>query len=80
MPNIKKVNDILEDGSHHIGGLTFFHNKKKTLVNKNLQLINTNNIYVCSSAIFPTSGSVNPTLTICALALRLGNYFSKKLI
>jgi hypothetical protein len=80
VPDIKKINNILEDSSHHIGGLTYFHNKKKTLVNKNLKLINTNNIYICSSAIFPTSGSVNPTLTICALAARLGNYFSKKLI
>jgi hypothetical protein len=77
--NIKKINNILQDASHHLGGLTYLHDKNRTLVNKNLKLINTNNIYICSGAIFPTSGSANPTMTICALAIRLGNYLSKKI-
>ena len=29
------------------------------------------NLYVMGSAVFPTSGTANPTLTIAALALRL---------
>jgi choline dehydrogenase-like flavoprotein len=29
------------------------------------------NLYIASSAVFPTSGHANPTLTIVALALRL---------
>ena len=36
-------------------------------------------IYVCSSAIFPTSGSVNPTMTVCALSNRLGDHLKKYL-
>ena len=68
----KKKN--MSTASHHIGGLIF-----PKLVNKNLKLNGLKNIYCCSSSVFPTSGSVNPTLTICALALRLGNYLIKKI-
>ena len=35
------------------------------------------NIYICSSSIFPTSGSVNPNNTIVGLGLRLGDYLAK---
>jgi choline dehydrogenase-like flavoprotein len=31
-------------------------------------------VYVCSSSVFPTSGTANPTLTIVALALRLADH------
>ena len=37
------------------------------IVDKNL--IEDWRIYCCSSSIFPTSGSVNPTFTTCALAV-----------
>ena len=49
-----------------MGGLCYPKN-----VDKNLKIQGLKNIYCCSSAIFPTSGSVNPTLIICALAERL---------
>jgi hypothetical protein len=67
----------IKDASHHMGGLIYSKNKKKFLVNKNLKIAGTKNIFVCSSSVFPTSGSVNPTMTICALAVRLANYLSK---
>ncbi len=59
----------LEDASHHIGGLSYPKN-----VNKNLKIQGLKNIFCCSSAVFPTSGSVNPTLIICALAERLSKF------
>ena len=62
------INDLL-DASHHIGGLIY-----PKIVNKNLKLKGLNNIFCCSSAVFPTSGSVNPTLIICGLAERLSKY------
>lgn len=34
------------------------------------------NLYVCSNATFPSIGAVNPTLTLTALALRLGDHLS----
>ena len=76
--NIKNINDRIEDASHHMGGLRFEQNKNLSIVDKNLKIKGLKNIYVCSSAIFPTSGSVNPTITICALSNRLGEYLNKK--
>jgi hypothetical protein len=67
----KKKN--LVDASHHIGGMAY-----PKVVNKNLKIQGLKNIYCCSSSVFPTSGSANPTLTICALAERLSYYFKKK--
>ncbi len=63
----------LIDASHHIGGLSY-----PKIVDKNLKFNGLKNIFCCSSAIFPTSGSVNPTLIICALSERLGNHLIKK--
>ena len=63
-----KVSDLV-DASHHIGGLSY-----PKIVDKNLKIKGLNNIYCCSSAIFPTSGSANPTLIICGLAERLSKY------
>jgi len=74
----KQINNRIEDASHHMGGLIFSHNKNITNVDKNLKIYGLRNIYVCSSAIFPTSGSANPTMTISALARRLGMYLLKK--
>ena len=62
----------LKGASHHMGGMIY-----PKLVNKNLQLQGIKNIYCCSSAIFPTSGSVNPTLVICALAQRLSTHLNR---
>ena len=61
-----------------MGGLRFEQNNNLSIVDKNLKIKGLKNIYVCSSAIFPTSGSVNPTMTICALSNRLGDYLNKK--
>ena len=62
------IKDLL-DASHHIGGLIY-----PKIVDKNLKLKGLKNIFCCSSAVFPTSGSVNPTLIICGLAERLSKY------
>jgi choline dehydrogenase-like flavoprotein len=36
-----------------------------------LRAFGADNLYVASSAVLPTSGQANPTLTVMALALRL---------
>jgi choline dehydrogenase-like flavoprotein len=49
-------------------------NPKLGVVNKNCQVHGTSNLYIAGSSVFPTSGSVAPTLTIVALALRLADH------
>ncbi len=46
------------------------------VVDKNLKIHGTENLFVCSNAVFASSGAVNPTLTLTALALRLGDHLS----
>jgi choline dehydrogenase-like flavoprotein len=37
------------------------------------------NLFVTGSSVFPTASYVNPTLTIIALAARLGSYLANEL-
>jgi hypothetical protein len=77
--NILKINNkniikIFATASHHCGGTIYSKDKKKAIVDKNLKIKGLHNIYICSSSVFPTSGSANPTPTICALAIRLSEH------
>ena len=63
----------LVDASHHMGGLSY-----PKIIDKNLKLRGLNNVFCCSSAVFPTSGSANPTLIICSLSERLSKFLRKK--
>ena len=62
---------------HHMGGCRMSEKIDDGVVNKDLQVWGYQNLYVCSSAVFPTSSHSNPTLTILALACRLANKLSK---
>ena len=35
------------------------------------------NLYVLSTSVFPSASSANPTLTLAALALRLGDHLTR---
>lgn len=71
LENLELITNNLLDASHHMGGLCY-----PKIVDKNLKIRGFSNVYCCSSAIFPTSGSVNPTLIICGLAERLSYYLN----
>lgn len=75
--NFDNMKSLIEGASHHMGGLRYSNNKNFSNVDKNLRIRGLRHIYVCSSAIFPTSGSVNPTMTICALSNRLAEHLNK---
>jgi choline dehydrogenase-like flavoprotein len=46
------------------------------VVDSNLKIHGVDNIYICSNSSFASLGSVNPTLTLTALSLRLGNHLN----
>ncbi len=49
-----------------------------SVVDADLRVHGVDNLYVCSNAVFPSIGAINPTLTLTALAFRLGNHLSPK--
>ena len=61
-----------------MGGTIMGNNKKNSFVNKNLEIHGAKNIFICSTSVFPTSGSFNPTMTLCSLAIRLAYFLNQK--
>ena len=67
----------LETGDHHIGALRMSARADDGIVDANARLHSVDNLYIAGSAIFPTGGYANPTLTIVALALRLADHLKE---
>ena len=61
-------------GSHHAGTCRMGHDPDRSAVNAHLRAHELDNLYVVGSANFVTLSLVNPTLTVAALALRLGDH------
>lgn len=55
---------------HHIGTLRMHADAKQGVVDADCRVHGIENLYVAGSAVFPTAGCSNPTLTLVALALR----------
>jgi len=62
---------IARHGTHQIGTVRMGADRHMGIVDRDLRSFDLNNLYVASSAVFPSSGQANPTLTIVALAARL---------
>ena len=54
-------------------------NTETSVVDKNLKINNTQNIFICGSSVFPVNGITNPTWTIMTLANRLSKFLAKTL-
>ncbi|WP_371395487.1 FAD-dependent oxidoreductase [Fretibacter rubidus] len=63
-------------GYHHMGGTRMGDDPTTSVVDKNGRLHASPNLYIASSSVFPTSGWANPTVTIMALAERLGDHIA----
>ena len=64
----------LETGDHHMGALRMSEAPEAGIVDVNSRLHRIDNLYIAGSAVFPTGGYANPTLTIVALSLRLADH------
>jgi choline dehydrogenase-like flavoprotein len=69
---------IFTSGAHHVGTARMSNSSEDGVVDKDLKVFDTNNLFICDGSIFPTSGNVNIGLTISAFALRLVDYFREK--
>jgi choline dehydrogenase-like flavoprotein len=64
-------------GSHHMGTARMHAEPRQGVVDANCRVHGIPNLYVAGSAVFPTTGYANPTLTIVALALRLAEHLKR---
>ena len=64
------------DGAHASATCRMSRSDADGVVDPNLQVHGTDNLYVCSNAVFPSIAAANPTLTLAALAVRLGDYLN----
>ncbi len=67
-------------GGHHIGTARMSANARSGVVDANCRIHGLTNLFVAGSAVFPTSGQANPTLTIVALALRLADHLKNTVL
>jgi choline dehydrogenase-like flavoprotein len=58
--------------SHQCGTLRMGADPSASVVDRNLKAHDLDNLYVADASVLPTSAAVNPSLTVAALALRLG--------
>lgn len=66
--------ELVAGGSHHMGTTRMHDDPKQGVVDRNCKVHGIDNLYVAGSSVFPTSGAANPTLSLVALALRLGDH------
>jgi choline dehydrogenase-like flavoprotein len=66
------------DASHHIGTTRMSETPTNGIVDSNCRVHGVDNLYICSSSVFPTGGYANPTSTILALTLRLADHLKTR--
>ena len=67
---------LVPQGGHHIGTARMSAAKSDGVVDTNCEVWGTHGLFVAGTAVLPTSGFANPTLTAVALAFRLAEHLS----
>jgi len=82
MPESERLAAVMAqatDGFHQIGTTRMAADARRGVVDPDCRVFGTDNLYVASSAVFPSSGQANPTLTILALTARLADHLATQL-
>jgi len=69
----RELLDSAEDTCHHMGMARMSNDAATGVVDKDLKVYGSANLFVAGAAVFPSSGCCNPTFTAIALGLRLSN-------
>ena len=67
------IKNMSKDGIHQSGTTRIGRNADEGVVDRNLLVFGTSNLYICSCSVLPTSSQANPTFFGGALAVRLSN-------
>ncbi|MGH9864210.1 MAG: FAD-dependent oxidoreductase [Candidatus Acidiferrales bacterium] len=70
---------MAHDSAHHMGTVRMHETPQLGVVDPNCRVYGIANLYIGSSAVFPTGACSNPTLTILALCLRIADRLKKLL-
>jgi choline dehydrogenase-like flavoprotein len=62
-----------DDTSHLMGTCRMGTAPGNSVVNRDGRSWDVRNLWICDGSLFPTAGGVNPSLTIQALACRIGD-------
>ena len=65
--------------AHQAGTLVFGTDPRTSVLDTNCKAHGIDNLYVTDASFFPSIGAVNPTLTIIANALRVGEHLAARL-
>jgi choline dehydrogenase-like flavoprotein len=65
--------------AHQNGTIRFGHDPKTSALDVNCKAHELDNLYVVDGSFFPSSGAVNPALTIMANALRVGDHLAERI-
>ena len=72
------IRAMSRDGIHQSGTTRIADTPDEGVVDTDLKVWGTNNVYVCSSSTFPTSGQANPTFLLGLFAVRLARHLSSQ--
>ncbi|MEA8593011.1 GMC oxidoreductase [Pseudomonas aeruginosa] len=72
LPGAEQKHYLNAAGTHHLVGMLGMGSGPRAVVSPDFKLKGTDNVFVAGSALFPRCGSRNPTVTVVALSLMLG--------
>ncbi len=69
--------DTLHDTNHHAGGCVAGESEADGVVDRNLRVFGTDNLYTAGACVFRTCSNANTTFTAMALATRLADHLTR---
>jgi choline dehydrogenase-like flavoprotein len=76
-PNYNDWINIYTSAAHHLGTMRMSRSYEDGVVDSNLAFQGVHNLWICDGSVVPSGGNANPSLTICALAMRLSEHLLK---
>lgn len=67
------------DGTHQIGTIRMGHDRRHAVVDSECRCFDLPNLFVVSTAVMPSSGQANPTLTAVQLGLRVAERLAREI-
>lgn len=79
LESIDWITESMRGGWHHMGTMRMSDSPRVGVVDSNCRVHGVANLFVAGSAVFPTSGFANPTLSLVAVSLRLADHLKHEM-